>query len=88
MRREVLNCLNEKLLTDDDLPLINSQVLPGFTVYKLQEARKPVKRSPHFFNGNQGDKERQAVQPWWNQYPSFIRTKGMKLALEKVLHMF
>jgi len=88
VRREVLNCLNEKLLTEDDLPLINRQVLPGFTVYKLQEARKPVKRSLQSFSRNSEIKERNLQQPWWNQYPSFIRTRGMKLALEKVLHMF
>lgn len=87
VRREVLNCLNEKLLTETDLSLIKQQVLPGFTVYKLQEARRPVSTSRQV-PVNTIQRERIPQQPWWNQYPAFIKTRGMKLALEKVLHMF
>ncbi len=85
VRREILNCVNEKLLTEEDLPLIKEQVLPGFTVYKLQDARRPVKRT---VNPAPGRQEKFPQQPWWNQYPGFIKTRGMKLAFEKVLHMF
>ena len=34
VRREILNCLNEKLITDADLPLIKEHVLPAFQVNK------------------------------------------------------
>ena len=87
VRREILNCLNEKLITEDDLPSISSHVLPGFAVYKLQEARKPVRadRNPRV---NIQERTAAPQQPWWNQYPSFFNPRGMKLALEKVLHIF
>ena len=86
VRREILNCLNEKLMTDSDLPVIEEHVLPAFQVNKLQEARKPVRqpelKMPEPLHRNP------PAQPWWNVYPGFIKTRGMKLAFEKVLHMF
>jgi hypothetical protein len=87
VRREVLNCLNEKLITSNDLPLISKQVLPGFQVNKLQEARKPVIPAKTEQQPEAGHM-RVPQQPWWNQYPDFIKARGMKLALQKVLHLF
>ena len=87
VRREVINCLNEKLVTETDLCKIEKDVLPGFSVDKLKEARKPVKKEhPGILYG--ASRPKPTAQPWWNHYPDFAKTRGMKLALEKILHMF
>ena len=86
VRRAVLNCLNEKLNTKTDLLLVEKHVIPGFAVPRLMEARRPVKtasREEYYYPA----KQKRNTQPWWNQYPeSGIR--GMKLALQKVFHLF
>jgi DNA-directed RNA polymerase specialized sigma24 family protein len=86
IRRGVLDCVNEKLINEDDLSLIHAQVIPAFKTQRLKDARQPVinKRTPPC--EYQGGEMRK--QPWWNQYPSFLKGRGMKLALERVLHIF
>lgn len=86
VRRGILDCLNEKLLREEDLPLIELQVLPAFETSQLKNARQPVisrRREDEAYH-------RPAARnhPWWNQYPAFLNMRGMKLALERVLHIF
>ena len=89
VRRAVLNCLNEKLNTKTDLPMIEEQIIPGFAVPRLMEARRPVKPSSRqeYYFPSTNQKEKRTIQPWWNQYPE-SSVKGMKLALQKVFHLF
>ena len=76
-----------------DIPLIEKQVVPGFALSKLQEARQPVKRAKRVVTSpaEKAEKSKKVEQPWWNYYPSenSLRSlRNMRLALNKVLHLF
>ena len=88
VRKAVVACVNEKLETDKDLSLIQTQIIPGFAVINLQKARQPVKRGYneiryfHLLANNKKNKT-----PWWNNNPSGITIKDIKQVLQKAFNL-
>ncbi len=89
VRWAVVNCLNEKLNQDLDILEIEKNVIPGFAVTRLMEARRPVKHvdQKELSYAEVQERKKRNEQPWWNLYPT-SGVKGVKMALQKVLHLF
>ena len=71
VRKAVVSCINEKLETEQDLQTIQTQIIPGFAVVNLQQARKPVRKSYseiRYLHSLQQNKAHDL--PWWNQNPA------------------
>lgn len=82
VRKCVIRRVNEKLELQEDLDVMEERIIPGFTVSKLQEARKPVQHSsvkPEIYTP--------AREPWWNAAPGGITLKDIRYYLEKVLNL-
>jgi len=86
IRKDVVNCLNEKLNTKTDLEVVHEKIIPGFAVVNLIQARQPVKPKQTIRKNIQEKKV--TDMPWWNQYPSGTGIRQMRVALQKVLHLF
>jgi len=89
VRKAIVECINEKLETNKDLSLIQTQIIPGFAVINLQKARQPVKRSYseiRYFNllrnNNVTNKN-----PWWNHNPSVVTIQNIKQVLQKAFNL-
>jgi DNA-directed RNA polymerase specialized sigma24 family protein len=90
VRRDVVNCLNEKLNTKTDIPVVEQVIIPGFAAINLKQARVPVQTATISVSIDT-DMKKGAETPWWNQYPAMIhwkQWKQMRLALNKMLHLF
>jgi hypothetical protein len=44
VRKSVVKMINEKLLDQQETPVIENMIIPGFTVMQLRQARQPVTR--------------------------------------------
>jgi DNA-directed RNA polymerase specialized sigma24 family protein len=89
VRKAVVQCLHQKLQDKQDIPVIEQAIIPGFRVEQLQQARqfvqyKPAKKSdtPASLHVN-----RRYEEQWWKQYTG-INLKGLKYAVQKVMHLF
>lgn len=90
VRKSVVQCLNQKLQAKEDLPSIEQAIIPGFSVEQLQQARqfvqvKPVQR-PNLITSD--SVHRKYEEQWWKQYTPAINLKGLKYAVQKVMHLF
>src|SRR5882757_8512644 len=45
VRKSVVQCLNNKLNNNSDIPVIEEEILPSFSAIRLQKAKQPVKYS-------------------------------------------
>lgn len=86
VRKAVVACINEKLETDTDLSRIQTQVIPGFAVVNLQQARKPVRKSYSEIRYLQSLQKSKANNiPWWNHNPHGITI--IRQALQKAFNL-
>ena len=90
VRKAVVQCVNSKLKTSANIPTIESEIIPGFSVVALQQARQfvnpnDIKKSSHYFSAREkGSYEEQ----WWNRYFSAISLKGLKHGLKSKLNLW
>jgi DNA-directed RNA polymerase specialized sigma24 family protein len=86
VRKAVVRCVNEKLLDKENIPVIEKQIIPGFSLDYLQKARQPVS------NNQQSTRDTSTAQrsttPWWNRYPHIPEMRGFKLAFRNMLNFF
>lgn len=88
VRKAVVSCVNQKLEDEKDLLTIQTQIIPGFAVVNLQQARKPIKKSSseiRYINSLTAPKS--ARSSWWNYNPSGISIKDIKLMLQKAFNL-
>jgi hypothetical protein len=50
VRKGVVKCLDQTLAADSDNTVINEEILPGFTVSSLQQAKLPVVKRENSYN--------------------------------------
>jgi DNA-directed RNA polymerase specialized sigma24 family protein len=89
VRKAVIQCINNKLNSNRDIPSIEKQIIPGFNAIELQKARQPVKSiykesnyQPSVF------KKRSYEEHWWNKYSSAISLKSLKHVVQNMLNMW
>lgn len=89
VRKAVVQCVHEKLETNKDLSVIQTQIIPGFAVINLQKARQPVKKrysEIRYFNLLANNKVITKT-PWWNHNPSGISIQVIKQALQRAFNL-
>lgn len=88
VRKAVVKCVNSKLLQTESARVIEKQVLPGFSLDHLQQARQPVrplKLKPSHNHYSVYHKDSNDM-PWWNKYPAGLRMQNIKHALQSMLN--
>lgn len=88
VRKAVVLCLNQKLEENKDLLTIQTQVIPGFAVVNLQQARKPVRKSSgeiQYINSLTPGKITKNY--WWNNNPTGFTLKDIRMLLQKAFNM-
>jgi hypothetical protein len=86
VRKAVVRCVNEKLETDKDLLTIQTQVIPGFAVVNLQNAKRPVRKTYSEIRYLQSlTRDKSNNTPWWNQRPAGIAS--LKHVLQKAFNL-
>jgi DNA-directed RNA polymerase specialized sigma24 family protein len=90
VRKGVVQCVNGKLKTNQDIPVIEKQIIPGFSAVQLQEATKPIKRNykkeSRYPSSAAGKKSYE--EHWWDKYSQAISLKGLKHAFQNMLNMW
>jgi hypothetical protein len=84
VRKAVVQCINVKLNKEIDVPAIEKQIIPGFSITELQKARQPINKSNYHTSIV---KKRRYEELWWNKYPA-INLKGLKHTLQHMLNFW
>jgi DNA-directed RNA polymerase specialized sigma24 family protein len=88
IRKAVVACINQKLEEDKDLFTIQTQIIPGFAVINLQEAKKPIRKSSSEIRYiNSLTPKRETKDYWWNHNPSGITVRDIKQMLQKAFNL-
>jgi len=90
VRKAVVQCVNSKLKTSTNIPAIEKQIIPGFSITALQKAKQPVnntsnQKSSHFFSAIQN---RNYEEQWWNKFMPAINLKDLMHGLKSMLNMW
>lgn len=88
VRKAVVLCVNQKLEENKDLLSIQTQIIPGFAVVNLQQAKQPVRKSSseiQYFNSLSPSRTNKNY--WWNCNPTGITMKDIKMMLQKAFNM-
>jgi len=83
VRKSVVQCINSKLKTSTNIPTIESQIIPGFSVQELQKAKQPVnhttkQKSRYYFYEGQ----------WWNRLIPPINVKDVRQSFKSMLNIW
>src|SRR5262249_2474004 len=65
VRKAVVQCINVKLNKEIDIPVIESRIIPGFSILELQKAKEPVRRQSEYPSSFF---KRRYEEPWWNKF--------------------
>lgn len=90
VRKSVIQCVNSRLKTNANVSGIESDIIPGFSVVALQQARQFVnpsdiqKSSLYFSDREKGNYEEQR----WNRYFSALNLKGLKHGVKSMLNLW
>jgi len=90
VRKAVVQCINSKLKISTNIPAIEKQIIPGFSVTELQKAKQPVninsnQKSRYYFSA---EKKRNYEEQWWNKFIPAINLKGLKHGLKSMLNLW
>ena len=90
VRKKVIQCINEKIVDNQDIGMIKEQIIPGFDVMQLKKARQPVKTN---FAGRSSIPtaivyKRQQDHHNLDYYLSNIIVKNVRYAFQKVMHLW
>lgn len=89
VRKAVIQRINVRLNKDLDIPGIEKQVIPGFSIIELQKARQPIHNI--FREESQYHtsiiRKRSYEEQWWNKYAS-IHIRELKHTLQKMLNFW
>ncbi|HEY6505581.1 MAG TPA: hypothetical protein VIZ28_16515 [Chitinophagaceae bacterium] len=88
VRKAVVQCINNKLIKEQDLFLIEEKILPGFSAAELQKAKQPVNYIyPKKSRTHSPVMSRRSYdEAWWNKYYPAINLKGLKHALQSMVN--
>ena len=88
VRKGVVQCINGKLKTSTNIPAIEKQIIPGFSIIELQKAKQPVNKNSLQKSGNDSSimQKRSYDEQWWNKYIAAINLKGLKHGLKSMLN--
>ena len=90
VRKSVVQCINSKLKTSTNIPAIEKQIIPGFSIRELQKARQFVhntskQKSRYYLSAiKNGNYEEQ----WWNKFIPAINLNDLKHGLKSMLNMW
>lgn len=88
VRKAVVLSVNQKLEENKDMFTIQTQIIPGFAVINLQQAKQPVKKSSSEIQYiNSLTPGRTSKNYWWNYNPSGITLKDIKMMLQKAFNL-
>jgi DNA-directed RNA polymerase specialized sigma24 family protein len=87
VRKAVIQCINVKLNKDADIPAIERQIIPGFSITELQKARQPIHKIQESNYHSSIVNKRRYEEPRWNKY-STINLKDLKHALQNMLNFW
>ena len=90
VRKSVVQCINGKLKTSSNIPAIEEQIIPGFSIKELQKAKLPVhntteQKSRYYISAI---KARNYEEQWWSKLIPAINLKGLKHGLKSMLNMW
>jgi len=90
VRKAVVKCINDKLNGDQDIPVIEEQIIPGFDVMHLKKARQPVKMDLADRSNMQVAVPHKPTpeEHTLNYYLNSIVMKNVKYAFQKVMHLW
>ncbi|HLG39659.1 MAG TPA: hypothetical protein VI461_08320, partial [Chitinophagaceae bacterium] len=90
VRKGVVQCVNGKLKTNQDIPVIEEKIIPGFSAVQLHEATKPIKRNYRKESRYQSSKARKGSyeEHWWDKYSQTISLKGLKHTFQNMLNLW
>jgi DNA-directed RNA polymerase specialized sigma24 family protein len=89
VRKGVVQCVNGKLKTNQDIPAIKEKIIPGFSAVELHEATKPIKRNYKKESRYQYSKVKGSYEEhWWDKYSQAISLKGLKHTFQNMLNMW
>lgn len=89
VRKGVVQCVNSKLKTNQDLPVFEKNILPGFSADQLQQAAQPSLRDYRKLGYRSLPSPRKQVQVyWWEKYTPAIHLKGLRKALQGMVNIF
>ena len=88
VRKGVVQCVNGKLKTNQDIPVIKEKIIPGFSAVQLHEATKPSIKNYRKESRYQSSGVRKGSyeEHWWDKYS--ISLKGLKHAFQNMLNMW
>jgi hypothetical protein len=87
VRKAVVQCINSKLKTSVNIPAIEKQIIPGFSIGALQQARQPVNTHKSLYPFS-ASKKRNYEEQWWNRFIPAISMKGLKHGLKSMLNFW
>jgi hypothetical protein len=87
VRKAVVQCINVKLNKEIDIPTIEKQIIPGFSIVELQKARQPIHKIQESNYHTSIVNKRRYEEPWRNKYFA-INLKGLKHALQNMLNFW
>lgn len=90
VRRSVVQCLNEKFVFNEDVRNIETNIIPSFKTTALQKAKKPVTALDLFDIAVPDKTKNHMHQPaaWWRTYFPPFNLRGMRYALQRVMHLW
>jgi DNA-directed RNA polymerase specialized sigma24 family protein len=90
VRKAVVQCVNGKLKTSSNIPAIEKQILPGFSVSELQKAKQPVNKNTRLKSRfySSAVTGRNFEEQWWNKYLPMVNLKGLKHGLKSMLNLW
>ena len=87
VRKAVVQCINNKLNKNKDIPAIEEQIIPGFNAIELQKAKQPVKNIHKEESNNQSPGvNKGSYEELWRKKYSATNLKGLKHALRNMLN--
>jgi DNA-directed RNA polymerase specialized sigma24 family protein len=87
VRKSVVQCINNKLIYNRDVPAIEQQIIPGFSASELQKARRPV-NTVHSMRSDDYVplKTRKYDDAWWSRHTPSINLKDLSHVLKNMLN--
>ena len=81
VRKAVVQCVNSKLKTSTDIPAIEKEIIPGFSIRELQKAKQ-------FVNNTTKQKSRyySYEEQWWNKFIPVINLKDLMQGLKSMVN--
>ena len=87
VRKAVVKVVDEKLLDQSEVTRIEKQIIPGFAVMQLKQARQPVHKHTSYRSNNHSSliSKEDYENHWWNIQVSL---KGIRHTFQQILNFW